>query len=36
MSKKDEDESMKRIGIGIVVMSAFVTALCIFAVWYAW
>lgn len=30
---KDEDYQMRRIGFGLVIVSAFVAALCIYAIW---
>lgn len=33
MSKKDEDTNMRRVGLGLVIISAFVMALCIYAIW---
>jgi hypothetical protein len=30
---KDRDEEVKRVGIGLVIVSAFVAALVIYAIW---
>lgn len=30
---KDEDYQVRRIGIGMVIISAFVMALCVYAIW---
>jgi hypothetical protein len=30
---RDKDDTQERIGIGLIVVAAFVAALCIWAVW---
>lgn len=35
MTKKDEDTNMRRVGYGMVIISAFVAALVIYAIWSA-
>jgi len=30
---RDEDYQMRRVGLGLVIISAFVMALCIYAIW---